>query len=75
MSANPREQDQVVDPIARDSETRFDTCLGLKRPEQEYQIELTINPNLQSINLNTYFIFKALYSVVLPTLVVVYDIE
>jgi hypothetical protein len=39
-SANPtyRERkstriDQVVDPIARDSETRFDTCLGLKRPE------------------------------------------
>jgi hypothetical protein len=39
-SANPtyRERestriDQVVDPIARDSETRFNTCLGLKRPE------------------------------------------
>ena len=40
-SANPtyreREEstriDQVMDPIACDSETRFDTCLGLKRPE------------------------------------------
>ncbi len=26
-------------------------------------------------NLNTYFIFKALHSVVLPTLVAVYNIE
>jgi hypothetical protein len=25
--------DQIVDPIARDAETRFNTCLGLKRPE------------------------------------------
>jgi hypothetical protein len=25
--------DQIVDSIARDSETRFNTCLGLKRPE------------------------------------------
>jgi hypothetical protein len=25
--------DQIVDPIARDSETRFNSCLGLKRPE------------------------------------------
>ena len=54
-SANPtyRERestriDQFVDPIVRDSETRFDTCLGLKRPEEEYRNELTTN---QSYNL------------------------
>jgi hypothetical protein len=40
--------DQVVDSIACDSETRFDACLGLKRPEQGHQIELTMN---QSYNL------------------------
>jgi hypothetical protein len=66
---------QVVNSIARDLETRFDTCLGLKPPRIGVPKQTHNNPILQSINLSTYFIFKALYSVVLPSLVVVYNIE
>ena len=81
-SANPtyRERestriDQVVDPIAHDSINPFWHLSGTQTPRIRVPNRTHNKPILQSINLNTYFIFKALYSVVLPSQVVVYDIE